>query len=87
MSPVSPAMTTKNYACSYILSIFDFKTAKPQFLLSSNQEIFKSCYTVLCVKKKKRGVILLGDFGKIRSQYKGGHTPCQDIYGKQLFVM
>jgi len=42
--------------------------------------------TILCVKRE-RGVILLGRFWQIQSQRKGGHTPCQDFYGRQLHVM
>jgi hypothetical protein len=38
--------------------------------------------------KRERGVILLGRFlAKYNPNEKGGHTPCQDLCGRQLFVM
>jgi len=45
------------------------------------------CYKIVGVKRE-RGVILLGRFlAKNNPDEKGGHTPCQDLCGGQLFVM
>jgi len=38
--------------------------------------------------KKKEGCYPLGkSFGRINPNKKGGHTPCQDFYGRRLYVM